>query len=541
MEFDSMFSELFYDRWFTAAVNRTIIGSKNEVTAELVAPVTNMMREKKDRVLGFTPVPLYEVKLGGYKKARYPFNYLTKTIAEKFVCPLLLEGKEEEVMSHIEEEFMPHDIDLQPNPKAHRLYENGRLPITGFAWVVNPFLSPEKEVRYMYFTAKEDRMKKSSSHGCWFRTEGTAFKCYVDWPRFLAECIVFSKVLLKLKALKTMEPAEREDDVFFDELDRQCIREITVPVGESFMKEQLERVGLSVEYATDRRRHVRAVDEMDIAIHLMRTRFCFTPEMIRLAITGGYASCVPRFCADLYMKLVGSYQEDKQTYRYCKETEGGYATSFEEKKNIPQKTREAMEKSAFRSYFSAVEYDETVDLEKAERVAKDFAKLAKIFKLPYLDGYSLRFRLLGKHHAVGLYFPFHKCLCVDVREPSSMAHELLHLLDFKLGCKSKGVGFLDIRKHYERLVESEVKKSPDLLSRWNGGSKYNKKYYLEPTEIFARCGELYLTRVLNLQNSCVSKESAAGFAYPEDEKFLDKIVKFFDEVFEINSSERKVA
>lgn len=538
MGFDSVLNELFFGRWFSAT-----FGTESEAKEiPEPVPVTNMMREKKNRVLGFTPIPLFDVKLGGYRKARYPFDYLTKTIAEKFVCPLLMEGKEEEVMSHIEPEFMPHDTNLAPNPRAHCLYENGMLPITGFAWIVNdPFLSHEKEVRYIYFSAKKDRMKKSSSHGCWFRTEGTAFMCYVDWPRFLAECIVFSKVLLKLKALKGMEVADREDDMFYDELIRKRVREVTIPAGESFMREQLERLGLSVEYAADKRRHIGAVDELDIAIHLMRTRFVFTPEMIRLAIAGGYSSLVPRLCAELYMKLVGSYQEDKQTYRYCKETESGYAASFEEKKNIPQKTREAMQKSAFRSYFSTVEYDETVELEKADRVANDFSELAKLFKLPFLDGYSLRFRLLGKHHAVGLYFPFHRCLCVDVREPSSMAHELLHLLDFKLGCKSKGVSFQGIRQRYEVLVEMEVKKSPDLLSRWNGGSKYNKKYYLEPTEVFARCGELYLTRVLNLQNSCVSKESATGFAYPENETFLGKVTEYFDELFQINSSERKAA
>lgn len=538
-QMDSILQELFFNRWF-GAISSPCMEKAEPESGESAEPVKSLVREKNG-VLSFTPCELFEVKLGGYERSKNSWSYLTKTIAAKFVRPRILAGKEEEVFSHIEKEFMPYETNIVPHSGASRLFTGGSKPVTSFCWrVENPVLSDTDEITYHFFSSKDSVVKKDRFHYCWFTFDKDREQIYVDWSRFLAECIVYSKVLKKLRDLKEMTPEEREEDVFFDRLLRQrCSDTIKVPETDLALQERLKGLGFSVEKASVR--GVYPEYEESIALFFMKKRFFYSPELILLSHQCRYRSRVPFLCGGLYMQLYGSYQEDKQTYKYCRETEGSYAASYEEKKNIPQRTRDAMEKSAFRTYFSTVEYDESVDLKKAELVARDFEVLAKLFKLPFLDGYSLRFRLLGKHHAAGLYFPFHRCLCVDVREPSSMAHELLHLLDFKLGCKSKGVSFQRIRDAYASLVEENVRKSPDDLARWNGSSKYNKKYYLEPTEVFARCGELFLTRELGLKSACVSKETASGFAYPEDERFQKMIAEYFNELFQLNSSERKAA
>ena len=68
-----------------------------------------------------------------------------------------------------------------------------------------------------------------------------------------------------------------------------------------------------------------------------------------------------------------------------------------------------------------------------------------------------------------------------------------------------------------------------IRDRLNGNSKYNLDYYFVPTEVFARCGELYFTRFRGVDNSLLRFER--GFDYPENEKLLELIKKYYDQHF----------
>ena len=57
--------------------------------------------------------------------------------------------------------------------------------------------------------------------------------------------------------------------------------------------------------------------------------------------------------------------------------------------------------------------------------------------------------------------------------------------------------------------------------------KYDLDYYLTPTEIFARCGEMYLVRVHDVRNSIVT-EALSGFEYPEDPELTELLKNYFD-------------
>ncbi len=95
-----------------------------------------------------------------------------------------------------------------------------------------------------------------------------------------------------------------------------------------------------------------------------------------------------------------------------------------------------MEKSTFNIYFKNVEFDNDVDLVKIKQVEDEFQDTLEFLNLnesmlKFMKEVSLRFRYLGKHKAVGLYFPLQKCLCVDLRDPSAFLHEFMHMVDYQ--------------------------------------------------------------------------------------------------------------
>lgn len=230
--------------------------------------------------------------------------------------------------------------------------------------------------------------------------------------------------------------------------------------------------------------------------------------------------------ADVYVK-------ERKEEEFRKTLSSEFAKVWQTKKNIPQKMIARMENSSFNQWFGYIEFDEECDVEKLSEIEKEFDALSDLLHLAEHKEVSLRFRKLGKHKASGLYFPYLKCLCVDVRKPSSMAHECFHMLDFENGRLSGKYSFYRICELYEGLLRKamdSLNRDDALYVRLAGKSKYNLDYYLEPTEIFARCGELYLTEVLKVDNSLVKPEG--GFAYPKDEGLMGLVKNYFDNFFE---------
>ena len=102
-----------------------------------------------------------------------------------------------------------------------------------------------------------------------------------------------------------------------------------------------------------------------------------------------------------------------------------------------------------------------------------------------------------------------------------MIHETLHMLDFESGVLSDQYRFQEVYDHYEYLLKKWYSTSEKKLT-----GKYNLSYYLEPTEVFARCGEIYFARICGVRSSLLG--NARGFAYPEDELLLEKINKYYE-------------
>jgi hypothetical protein len=239
-----------------------------------------------------------------------------------------------------------------------------------------------------------------------------------------------------------------------------------------------------------------------------------------------------RFVEGVLCVMIQEHIRDKQVERYYTQLNRERASVWQTKKNIPEKVVRAMGKSGFNDFFGYVEFDEECDLGKVTEIEREFRALNTVFNLSKQDAVSLRFRKLGNYKASGLYFPSISCLCVDLRMPSSMAHECLHMIDHVNGMLCRKPAFYPVECAYisafedaaNKLAESDPKKAA-----LNGKSKYNREYYLQPMEIFARCGEIYLTRVLGVDNSlCVPGH---GVEYPDDDALEAAVKEYFGKLF----------
>ena len=205
------------------------------------------------------------------------------------------------------------------------------------------------------------------------------------------------------------------------------------------------------------------------------------------------------------------------------------ARAFETKRNIPEATIRQMANSKFNNYFGYIEFDESTNLDNADEVYKDFVAINdKFFGGLKAPDVSLRFRLLGRHHALGLYYPELSCMCVDVRSPSSFIHEYFHMYDYTNGELSRTYEFNKVREVYSRLITKWYESLSEDQKKRMGGSKYNLDYYLFPTEVFARCGEIYISRIKGVVNSCCKLSGELGFAYPENAELEELIAEYFD-------------
>lgn len=136
---------------------------------------------------------------------------------------------------------------------------------------------------------------------------------------------------------------------------------------------------------------------------------------------------------DVLKELVDDYQMEKEAAEYEDRLTKDYASVWETKKNIPKKVLKVMAETSFNDVFGYVEIDEMCDLDKIRELEKEWKAIVKILGLGDYKDTALRFRKLGNHKAAGLYFPFLRCLCVDVRYPSSMVHEVFHIFLMKFG------------------------------------------------------------------------------------------------------------
>lgn len=242
------------------------------------------------------------------------------------------------------------------------------------------------------------------------------------------------------------------------------------------------------------------------------------------------------FCSSIFLAIAKEKERQVSKASFFRELEREYehACSYQSKKNVTQKVAGEMEKSIFNQYFGFVEFDEETDVEKVQQIAEEF----RAIKDRYLFGIdsslnTLRFRKLGHHKASGLYYPFLKCMCVDFRQPSSFLHEYGHLIDYTYGDLSEKCDFQAIYTSYCCYLDAQIRGDEKTKKQMASGSKYNASYYKQPTEVFARCFELYMSCCRKVISSLVPlPESFQKSVYPMDAAFLSMVENYFDKLLE---------
>jgi len=218
-----------------------------------------------------------------------------------------------------------------------------------------------------------------------------------------------------------------------------------------------------------------------------------------------------------------------------------YARSYETKKNIPKKIQNKMETTLFKKHFGYVEFDELTDIKKIEHIEKEWEYINKKVAFSLAQDHSLRFRRLGNHKAAGLYFPAMRAVCIDLGGPSSLIHEILHMIDYttlSAARLSSMFKFRPIIERYKEVTNNKVASLEDnntFKKTWKGKSKYNKEYYHSASEIFARCGEIYVKEILGIDSSLV--KTGNEILYPvKDEILMQQIKKYYATVIQTAST-----
>lgn len=206
--------------------------------------------------------------------------------------------------------------------------------------------------------------------------------------------------------------------------------------------------------------------------------------------------------------------------RYAMERSHDVASAWETKKNIPEATKQAMERTIFKEDFNFVEFDERVDLALLPKLETEWIAFRDV--LPKADiKPDLRFRLLGHHRAAGIFVPLVNSIGIDPREErtntdgevikidgmTSLAHEYAHYLDYNF---DHGDYPLSLRSDFAPLLEKYQKALDDLPTDHPykmTTSKYGLDYYKTPTEVFARSFELYIANYDNVKSAFIKDTS----------------------------------
>ena len=227
------------------------------------------------------------------------------------------------------------------------------------------------------------------------------------------------------------------------------------------------------------------------------------------------------------------------TNKYNADTNSECARAFETKKNIPDKILRVMNTSKFLNDFSYIEIDEETDISKFRIIEKEWTSVKKALNLSEAlkdIKPELRFRKLGKHRALGLYYPGLRCICVDTSSPSSFIHEMGHFIDY-----TNKVGQLSLRLEFFPLISEYKIAYKDYINNNKSNENINylirkESYFFTPTEIFARLLEIYLIDK-GVKTSFLKEKSQLTMdtGYPViNDFFMNLIRNYFDKLITVN-------
>lgn len=175
------------------------------------------------------------------------------------------------------------------------------------------------------------------------------------------------------------------------------------------------------------------------------------------------------------------------------------------------------------------------DYKGFKTVEKDWEAICNL--LPHTFEPELKFRKLGKHKALGLYYPLLDIVAVDVRNTDSFIHEYGHHIDYTYSNSNSALSrqedFKDILYGYKKEYEQ--------LLRGDGVLSYyvkKKNYFITPTEVFARGFEIWASKRIGDKPNSLYKtpEKLTTLEYQPYMHMLDRVLDYFDKLLEENKA-----
>lgn len=352
-----------------------------------------------------------------------------------------------------------------------------------------------------------------------------------DYPAFTIMDI--SRVLAEAVAVNETEKFARQNENLIKYLTTRYIAELSrdaevtyLPLNPKFSTEVIQEMK-KYEFLRENTKTYDFIDNCEAIFHLEKDSKGFVREIYH---RNAMNIIVPEFLSQM------NYAQESAKMEISARAD--YAKSFQTKKHINKQTQVRMEANAFLTHYEYTELDNEVDLKKFSILEKDFIQFTKRIAIPKAMDHSFRIKKLGHYRAAGVYFPYFKATIVDMDHPDAYAHELAHQMDYTLREDGKQVSeqseFRPIVDLYRNAVTAAINNLPTdspFKGSWGGSSKYNKQYYFQPTEIFARSFELYLTD-MGIESSFL-KKSYDSPVYPCDETYRKQIKQYFSSLFPV--------
>ena len=247
---------------------------------------------------------------------------------------------------------------------------------------------------------------------------------------------------------------------------------------------------------------------------------------------GQYNPFIDTLRTALVKRLMRVYQQEinyVDFMDYTQQVTKEYAKAFQTKKNIPNSHLAVMKETALNKYFSFIELDELVDLDKFKKAEQEMLRVIPL--LPQSPSKKeLRFRRLGNYRAAGLYYPQYQCIVVDIRDIWSFVHEYAHYLDYTYSKEPLSISedFLDITERYHLVF--------DQLNKEERVNKNTAQYYKVSTEIFARAfetvyGQQLATFLVTKPNQHKQEIQIAYQPFYQDKELRQAIEDYFRQLF----------
>lgn len=214
---------------------------------------------------------------------------------------------------------------------------------------------------------------------------------------------------------------------------------------------------------------------------------------------------------------------------------------YETNDNIQPSHLRLMKENAFLTDFDEVEVHNEMNIEVFYQAENDYRIFRKHIPLPPKQkGTTLRFKKLGNLNATGVYYSDTKDIIVDIRSMDALVHEIGHYIDNVWSTEGRlcnANAFQPLYDTYSKRVQANVGKLPvthAMRKRWVGNSNYNRWYYLNKQEVFARVFEIFVWEVV--PSISLGKDELDDVLFPADKEFRMQVIAYFEELFSTKES-----